>query len=113
MPYSHTTYEFEVNQRGNHQAARSGNSVNSESTEHLDTLSPSSLGADVLSIALIGPDEERRKAAANALAGYPNVEIREYPVYPSSLDDVPRLLEQQHGAVQAAPGELPSRTGAP
>jgi len=37
MPYSHTTYQFEVDQQGKNQAARSGKSVNTDSTEHLDT----------------------------------------------------------------------------
>ena len=99
MPYSHTTYQFEVDQQGKNQAARSGKSVNTDSTEHLDTQHSSSLGAAVLSIALIGPDEERRKEAASALAGCPNVEIREFPVYPPSLDDVPKLLEQQYDVI--------------
>jgi pilus assembly protein CpaE len=96
MSYSHTTYQFEVNSQKNVQTSKGGNSVNSESTEHLETQYPNSLGADVLSIALIGPDEERRKAAASALAGCPNVEIHEFPIYPPYLAEVPKLLEDHN-----------------
>jgi Flp pilus assembly CpaE family ATPase len=53
----------------------------------------------VLSIALIGPDEERRKAASAALAGCQGGEIREFSTYPPSLDDVPRLLEQHYDVI--------------
>jgi pilus assembly protein CpaE len=99
MTYPHTTYQFEVDPQKDLPTAEGGNSVNSNSTELLDTQYPNSLGADVLSIALIGPDEERRKAAASALAGCPHVEIREFPFYPPSLDDVPKLLEQHHDVI--------------
>jgi Flp pilus assembly CpaE family ATPase len=60
---------------------------------------PDSLGGNVLSIALIGPDEERRKAASTALAGCQGGEIREFSSYPPSLDDVPRLLEQHYDII--------------
>jgi Flp pilus assembly CpaE family ATPase len=60
---------------------------------------PDSLGGNVLSIALIGPDEERRKAASTALAGCQGGEIREFSTYPPSLDDVPRLLEQHYDVI--------------
>jgi Flp pilus assembly CpaE family ATPase len=60
---------------------------------------PDSLGGNALSIALIGPDEERRKAASTALAGCQGGEIREFSTYPPSLDDVPRLLEQHYDVI--------------
>jgi pilus assembly protein CpaE len=52
-----------------------------------------------LSIALIGPDEGRRKAAASALAGAQGGDIREFSTYPPSLDDVPKLLEQRYDVI--------------
>ncbi|MGA3373334.1 MAG: hypothetical protein ABSC48_16385 [Terracidiphilus sp.] len=52
-----------------------------------------SFGAELLSIALIGPDEYRRKAVASALAERRGSETREFFYYPASLDDVPKLLE--------------------
>jgi Flp pilus assembly CpaE family ATPase len=73
--------------------------VNSDSSSYLDDQYPDSLGADVLSIALIGPDEDRRRAAASALAGCQGGEIREFSSYPPSLDDVPRLLENNYDVI--------------
>ena len=56
---------------------------------------PDSLGAETLSVALIGPDDLRRRSVAIALADCPGCEMREFDTYPPSLDDVPRLLEQR------------------
>ncbi|MGH9616860.1 MAG: AAA family ATPase [Acidobacteriaceae bacterium] len=50
------------------------------------------LGAKVLSIALIGPEEQRRKSMARALAGSQANVTHEFTSYPD-LDDVPRILE--------------------
>jgi pilus assembly protein CpaE len=46
----------------------------------------------VMSVALIGPEEQRRKAVASALAGSQASVTREFTFYPE-LDDVPQLLE--------------------
>src|SRR5580700_11041226 len=46
----------------------------------------------VMSVALIGPEEQRRKAVASALAGSQANVTREFASYPE-LDDVPQLLE--------------------
>jgi Flp pilus assembly CpaE family ATPase len=73
--------------------------VKSDSSSFLDDQYPDSLGGDALSIALIGPDEDRRKAASTALAGCQGGEIREFSSYPPSLDDVPRLLEQHYDVI--------------
>lgn len=51
-------------------------------------------GAIDLSIALIGPNENRRRIVANALAGAGSSMVREFPSYPNKTADVPRLLEQ-------------------
>lgn len=51
-------------------------------------------GASDLSIALIGPNENRRRIVANALAGSGSTMVREFPAYPNKSSDVPRLLEQ-------------------
>ncbi|MGA9072352.1 MAG: AAA family ATPase [Terracidiphilus sp.] len=73
--------------------------MNSDTSQFLDDQYPDSLGSDLLSIALIGPDEGRRKAAATALAGCQGGEIREFSTYPPSLDDVPKLLEQRYDVI--------------
>lgn len=53
---------------------------------------PDMLDVHVMSVALIGPDEQRRRAIANALAGSQANVTREFASYPQ-LDDVPQLLE--------------------
>jgi pilus assembly protein CpaE len=59
---------------------------------------PDSLDVHVLSVALIGPDEQRRHAVARALAGSQANVTREFASYPG-LDDVPRLLETEYDVI--------------
>jgi pilus assembly protein CpaE len=73
--------------------------MNSTTPSYLDAGSPDSIGSDALSIALIGPDEHRRKEAAAALLKCDGVEVREYSAYPASLDEVPRLLEMRNDVI--------------
>ena len=56
------------------------------------------IGVNALSIALIGPEEQRRKAVATALAGSLSGMTREFSSYPE-LDEVPRLIEQNYDAI--------------
>ena len=60
---------------------------------------PDSLGAETLSIALMGPDDLRRRNAFNALSECQGVDVREFSDYPASLDEVPRLLEQHYDVI--------------
>ena len=95
-----SSYRFSANPQGKSHAEGGNNPVNSDSSSsYLDDQYPDSLGGDVLSIALIGPDEGRRKAAATALAGCQGGEVREFSTYPASLDEVPRLLEQHYDVI--------------
>jgi len=55
--------------------------------------------AAVLSIALIGPEEQRRKEVAGALADVQNGTIREFSSYPPDLGDLPRMLDQLHDVI--------------
>jgi pilus assembly protein CpaE len=64
------------------------------------------LGSNVLSVALIGPEELRRKPIASALAELQGSVTREYASYPE-LDDVPQLLEAKYDVVLV---ELDSNT---
>ena len=73
--------------------------MNSNGPTYLENSSPDSIGSGALSIALIGPDEARRKEAAKALLLCDGAEVREYNAYPASLDDVPRLLEQRNDVI--------------
>jgi pilus assembly protein CpaE len=99
MDKTTTSFQSEVSTQGKLHAAGSANSVNPDFTPNLDTQYPDSFGTDALSIALIGPDEERRKAAAIALAGCQVGGFREFSSYPPSLDDVPRLLEHHYDVI--------------
>jgi pilus assembly protein CpaE len=60
---------------------------------------PGATGAGVLSIALIGPDEPRRREVAAALSGFPGVLVQELSAYPSDLDDLSQTIQQQHNIV--------------
>jgi pilus assembly protein CpaE len=62
------------------------------------THDPDALGAKVLSVALIGPQEQRRKAVANALAGSQASVTKEFTSYPG-FDDVPRLLDPGYDVI--------------
>ena len=70
-----------------------GESMSSNSSPYLVPAPIESLGADYLSIVLIGPDQQRREQVALVLAGCAGYEVHEFSSYPPSLDDVPRLLE--------------------
>ncbi|WP_263353622.1 AAA family ATPase [Acidicapsa acidisoli] len=59
------------------------------------TQDPDALGANVLTIALIGPDQQRRGAVAIALTGLQAGVTREFSAYPE-LDEVPRMLEDSY-----------------
>src|ERR1035437_5580244 len=99
MSNSESTYRFTKNAQETYHAIGGNDPVNSDSSAYIDDQYPDTLGSDVLSIALIGPDEGRRKAAATALAECQGGEIREFSSYPPSLDDVPRLLEQHYDII--------------
>jgi pilus assembly protein CpaE len=99
MQNTNSNFPFDVNPTGQSYAAGSFNSVNSDFSQNLGAQFPDSLGADALSIALIGPDEERRKAAVMTLAGCQGVVVREFSSYPPGLDDLPKLLEQRYDVI--------------
>ena len=99
MSNSESSYHFSTNSQEQSYAAGGNNPVNSDSSPYLDDQYPDSLGGDALSIALIGPDEDRRRAAVTAIAECHSGEIREFSTYPPSLDDVPKLLEQHYDVI--------------
>lgn len=59
---------------------------------------PDGLGAELLSIALIGPEKRRRETLAQVISGQQASIAREFPSYPD-LDDVPRLLEADYDVI--------------
>lgn len=56
------------------------------------------LGANVLTIALIGPDQQRRGAVAIALTGVQAGMTREFASYPE-LDEVPKIIDDGYDVV--------------
>lgn len=62
------------------------------------TQDPDTLGAKVLSVALIGPEEARRREIAIAIAGPQATVAREFRSYPD-LDDVPQLIEAAYDVI--------------
>ena len=59
---------------------------------------PDALGSNVLSVALIGPTEVRRRSIASALATLHGSATREFSIYPE-MDDVSRLLEAEYDVI--------------
>lgn len=62
------------------------------------TQDPDALGTNVLTIALIGPDQQRRSGIAITLAGLQAGLTREFTTYPE-LDEVPRILEDGYDVI--------------
>jgi pilus assembly protein CpaE len=62
------------------------------------TQEPDTLGANLLSIALIGPEDSRRREVAMAVTGPQATVAREFRTYPE-LDDVQQLIEAAYNIV--------------
>jgi Flp pilus assembly CpaE family ATPase len=60
---------------------------------NLDLNYSSTTAVEHFSVALIGPDAEKREAVAGALARWPGADIRQFPSYPPNVDDVAELLK--------------------
>ena len=56
------------------------------------------LGGNVLSVAVIGPDERRREAVASAIAGSFCGVMRQLPFYPD-MDQIPKLIDLNYDVV--------------
>lgn len=52
-----------------------------------------------LSVALIGPQEQLRKAMAAALLGHPGVRLQEFSSYPADLEHLPQLIQGRYNVV--------------
>jgi pilus assembly protein CpaE len=99
MMQSQTTYKFLIDPQEPLETARSISAMNPNSASYIDHHVPETFGGSNLSIVLIGPDDTRRRAAAVALAACQENTVREFSSYPPGLDDVPRLLEQNHDVI--------------
>jgi pilus assembly protein CpaE len=52
-----------------------------------------------LVVALLGPDEQRRKVVASALARHPGLKLQEFSSFPPKIEDLPGMLAQAYDAV--------------
>src|ERR1700721_846460 len=94
-----TGYQFLTSPQGTPPPPGNSTFMNSNPFSSIEASSPDSIGSDTLSIALIGPDQLRRKEAANALLACNGAGWREYLAYPANLDEVPRLIEQRNDVI--------------
>jgi pilus assembly protein CpaE len=70
-------------------------SIMSTDIQNLDTF----VSADVLSIAVISPDEGRRDAAIRSLGECHSGHIQEFTSYPADLSDLPRVIGNDYDVV--------------
>ena len=86
--------------RKKHRMARSNNDVGTNPSPFLESPGPGELiGTETLSIALIGPNEDHRKAAVEVLAECAVKEICEFTSYQPGSDDVPKIREQKYDVI--------------
>lgn len=52
-----------------------------------------------LTVALLGPDEQRRKVVASAFSARPNMRLHEFASFPPKLEDLPQMLAQAFDVV--------------
>ncbi len=52
-----------------------------------------------LAVALLGPDEQRRKVVAGALTMRPGLQLHEFSSFPPRLEDLPKMLAQVYEVV--------------
>ena len=84
---------------GRHSSAASQGTTHMTAAPYLITPESEALVAAGLSAALIGPNQERRSEAALALRNYASGGIRQFPSYPETLEELPRMLDEQYDAV--------------
>lgn len=66
---------------------------------YLVTSQPQAAIAEDLSIAIIGPDEQRRSAAVGTIADCLNNPVRQFSSYPDSIEEPARMLDRQYDAI--------------
>jgi len=99
MSETDKTYQYFSNPVRANQSAAGKVLMSSNSNSSVETPYSDSLSAEGMSIALIGPEELTRRAAADALRQCRGNEIREFDAYPADLDEVPKLLDQQYDVI--------------
>jgi pilus assembly protein CpaE len=72
---------------------------NSKSGETDPRQAPDAPINSVLSIALIGPNDDRRKSFMSVLAGRANAEVHEFTAFPHDLDELPRTIGERYDVI--------------
>jgi pilus assembly protein CpaE len=88
-----TSYQPSMDAEEDMRPIVSGKSMSTDSSPYLVPEPIASLGAENLSIVLIGPNRQSREAVAAVLSECEGTEVRAFGSYPPSVDDIPRLLE--------------------
>jgi pilus assembly protein CpaE len=79
--------------------ARSAGKVATNFSAHLINANSETINGTPLSVALIGPNPDRRSAAMMALNKCGGSEVCQFGSYPPALEDVPKMLEENYDAV--------------
>jgi Flp pilus assembly CpaE family ATPase len=96
---SNENYQFLVNRADESKRPAGSAHRNSTSSLSLDPQNSDSKGNGLLSIALIGPNEENRNTMASILAECSVRTVREFSSYPLSLDDPPNPLGRPYDVI--------------
>lgn len=99
MSEAYESYQFSLKREAQLERPASSSRRSSLSSTPVHRRDSNSVGTSSMSIALIGPDEERRRALVSALAGLPDGEVREFSSYPPALDNVPKMLERSYDVI--------------
>jgi pilus assembly protein CpaE len=78
---------------------RSMSKVATDSSPQLVNAKSETISGTPLSVALIGPNQDRRAAAMMALTKCGGNEVCQFASYPPALEDVPKMLEENYDAV--------------
>jgi Flp pilus assembly CpaE family ATPase len=99
MSEAYESYQFSLKREAQLERPTNGSRRSSLSTTPVHRGDSNSIGTASMSIALIGPDEERRRALVGVLAGIHGGDVREFSSYPPALDNVPKMLERSYDVI--------------
>ena len=88
-----TSYRYPTSPLDEAQPQRNGVPPSAAYAPYLESPYADPFGAERLTVAIVGPDDQRRNAVAIAIARCPGAVVREFHRYPNTLDGVPGLLE--------------------
>jgi Flp pilus assembly CpaE family ATPase len=99
MSDAYESYQFSLKNGAELEQPRGNSRNGSHSSTTLNRHDPDAIEVANLSIALIGPDQERRKTLVKNLAGLRGGEVREFSSYPPTIDNVAKMLDRSYDVV--------------